>query len=54
MLEWLKPEQIGAEQVGVARIFTAACGLEHAAAVAEEGALYTWGAGQVDFPGSTG
>ena len=41
----LEPEEVGAERFGGAKIVTASCGHQHTAAVTEEGAFYTWGAG---------
>ncbi len=40
----LAPARVGQERFGGAKIVTAGCGLEHSAAVSEDGALFTWGA----------
>jgi alpha-tubulin suppressor-like RCC1 family protein len=41
----LVPERVGADRVGGAKIATVDCGIQHTAAVTEEGGLYIWGAG---------
>ena len=51
----MEPQQVGVEWMRGAKIVTAACGEAHTAAVTEEGALYTWGAGRLSlYPGCKG
>ena len=45
------PEPLGAERFQGAKIVSAACGVDHSAAVTQNGDLYTWGRG-TPYPGS--